>query len=93
MLIEVHHETDENGNRKEREPLAADVRGADLAESLRKLKKEKFRILAPMLGTSFDGLYQRQRRRVLRNVLTAALAALVVLGFSDQDSDPGRRKS
>ena len=74
------YETDENGNRKEREPLAADVRGADLTESLRKLKKEKFRILAPMVGTSFDGLYQRQRRRVLRNVLTASLAALVVLG-------------
>ncbi len=74
------YETDENGNRKEREPLAADVRSEDLAGSLKKLKKEKFRILAPMVESSFDGLYQRQRRRVLRNVLTAAVAAVVILG-------------
>lgn len=76
----LRFETDENGKRVEREPLAADVRGTDLAESLKKLKKEKYRILAPMLGTSFDGLYQRQRRRTMRNVLAAALAAVAILG-------------
>jgi WD40 repeat protein len=74
------YETDEAGNRKEREPLAANVRGAGLAENLKKLKKERYRILAPIIGTTFDGLYQRQRRRVLRNVLTAALATVVILG-------------
>lgn len=74
------YETDENGNRREREPLAADVRGGSLAENLKRLKKEKFRILAPMVGTSFDGLYQRHRRRVLRNVLAASLTAMAVLG-------------
>ena len=73
-------ETDGNGNRVEREPLAADVRGSSLAESLKKLKKEKYRILAPMAGTTFDGLYQRQRRRTMRNVLAAALATVAVLG-------------
>nr|AHF25086.1 putative WD repeat-containing protein [uncultured bacterium Contig52] len=76
----LRFETDENGNRIEREPLAADVRGTDLAEILKKLKKEKYRILAPMVGTSFDGLYQRQRRRTMRNVLAAALAAVAILG-------------
>ncbi len=76
----LRFETDETGKRVEREPLAADVRGADLAESLKKLKKEKYRILAPMVGTSFDGLYQRQRRRTMRNVMAAALAAVAVLG-------------
>ena len=76
----LRFETDENRNRVEREPLAADVRSTDLAESLKKLKKEKYRILAPMLGTSFDGLYQRQRRRTMRNVLAAALAAVAILG-------------
>ena len=76
----LRFETDENGKRIEREPLAADVRGTDLAESLKKLKKEKYRILAPMVGTSFDGLYQRQRRRTMRNVLAAALAAVAILG-------------
>ena len=73
------YETDENGNRREREPLAADVRGGSLAENLKRLKKEKFRILAPMVGTSFDGLYQRHRRRVLRNVLAASLTAMAVI--------------
>ncbi len=76
----LRFETDENGKQVEREPLAADVRSTDLAESLKKLKKEKYRILAPMVGTSFDGLYQRQRRRTMRNVLAAALAAVAVLG-------------
>ena len=33
-----------------------------------------------MVGTTFDGLYQRQKRRVLRRVLTMALAGIVVLG-------------
>ena len=73
-------ETDANGNRIECEPLAADVRGAGLAESLKKLKKEKYRILAPMAGTTFDGLYQRQRRRTLRNILAAALSVAAILG-------------
>lgn len=76
----LRFDTDETGKRVEREPLAADVRGADLAESLKKLKKEKYRILAPMVGTSFDGLYQRQRRRTMRNVMAAALAAVAILG-------------
>ena len=76
----LRFETDANGNRIEREPLAADVRGASLADSLKRLKKEKYRILAPMAGTTFDGLYQRQRRRTMRNILAAALAAVLVLG-------------
>lgn len=76
----LRFETDETGKQVELEPLAADVRGADLAENLKKLKKEKYRILAPMVGTSFDGLYQRQRRRTMRNILAAALAAVAILG-------------
>ena len=76
----LRFETDENGNRKEREPLAANVRGESLAENLKKLKKEKFRILAPIVGTSFDGLYQRARRRTMRNILAAALATVAILG-------------
>ncbi len=76
----LRFETDENGNRKEREPLAANVRGESLADNLKKLKKEKYRILAPIVGTSFDGLYQRARRRTMRNIMAAALATVAVLG-------------
>ncbi len=74
------YETTEDGKRTEHEPLAADVRAESVSGSMKKLRKEKLRILAPMLGTTFDGLYQRQRRRALRNVLAGALAAVAVLG-------------
>ena len=73
-------ETDENGQTTSIEPLAADVRGKNLHESLKKLKKEKLRLLAPMLDTGFDSLYQRQRRRAVMRGLSAACAALVLTG-------------
>ncbi len=69
--------TDENGNIVELEPLAADVRSDSLSGSLKRLKKEKLRILAPMLGTTFDGLYRRARRRTRRNILAVAVAIAV----------------
>lgn len=72
--------TDNNGNAVEQEPLAADVRSDSLRGSLRRLKKEKLRILAPILGTTFDGLYQRARRRMRRNILAAAAAVAVAAG-------------
>ncbi|HHT15255.1 MAG: TIR domain-containing protein [Christensenellales bacterium] len=74
--------TDEKGRSTEIEPLAADVRGSSVAESLRKLGREKLRILAPMLGTTFDGLVQRHRRRRMRNALLAACFSVLLLsGF------------
>ncbi len=72
----------EAGEKVPVEPLAADVRGASAGESLRKLKKEKLRLLAPMLGVSFDGLYQRQRRRTaLRAMAASGAAAAALAGF------------
>ncbi len=71
------HYTDENGRQVDLEPLAADVRSDSLRGSLKRLKKEKLRILAPMLGTTFDGLYRRARRRARRNVLAVAAAVAV----------------
>ena len=68
------------GEKVAMEPLAADVRGATVAESLKKLKKEKLRLLAPMLDTSYDGLYQRQRRRAVTRGLIVAAAAVLALG-------------
>ena len=72
--------TGEDGNVRETEPLAADVRGRDLRESLKKLKTEQYRILAPMLGAGFDDLFQRQKRRRFRQMATAVSAAFLLLG-------------
>ena len=58
--------TEEDGKTVELEPLAADVRGGSVPESLKKLKREVLRVLAPILGVSYDQLRQRARRRRLR---------------------------
>jgi len=77
---QLRYQTLPDGTRTEIEPLAADVRGATVAEHLKRLRREKLRILAPMLGTTYDGLVQRARRRRLKNGLMAALAALALAG-------------
>ena len=65
------------------EPLAANIHAASIVKMLRKLeKKEKLRLLAPMLGCSFDDLYgrerKRNRKRILLSVLSIAAAAMLV---------------
>ena len=73
---------DEAGNRVPYEPLAAEARGATMAERVKKLRVEKFRLLAPMLGVGFDDLRQRARRRRTRVIASAAAAVIVLLsGF------------
>ncbi len=71
--------TGPDGVRREVEPLAADVRGSSLSESLKKLRGEKLRLFAPMLSASFDDLKQRARQRRLR-IAASIAAAVVVLG-------------
>jgi WD40 repeat protein len=74
-------ETD--GKRIEIEPLAADIRAANSKQMLKKLRIEKLRLLAPILGVRFDDLKQRakERRRKRIAVFTAgALLAAVVFG-------------
>ena len=68
------------GEKTDVEPLAADVRGDTVQACLNKLKKEKLRILAPMLGVSYDSLYRRQRRRTMRRALVLSCAAAVAAG-------------
>ena len=64
------------------EPLAGDVRAETPAEALKKLNREKLRILAPMLGVSFDALRQRARKRRLRTAAAACAAVVALLsGF------------
>ncbi len=70
----------EDGTRLEREPLAADLRGADEAERRRRLKAETQRLLAPMLGVSFDDLRRRARQRRIRQTCAVCAAALVLAG-------------
>ena len=70
---------DEQGNRVAYEPLAADVRGATDAERAKKLKTEKLRILAPILGVGFDDLRRRARQRRIR-IVSGVCAAVVVAG-------------
>ena len=66
-----------DGMATEIEPLAADMRAATAAGSLKKLKNEKLRILAPMLGVSYDDLKRRARQRKLRITAIIGAAALV----------------
>lgn len=54
------------------EPLGADVRGKNRSETLKKLRVEFLRIASPLLGCSFDELYQRHQRRKRRRVATLA---------------------
>ncbi|MTV50833.1 TIR domain-containing protein [Heliobacillus mobilis] len=71
---------------KEIEPLAADVRGKNLNEMWKKLKVEKLRILAPMLGVTFDELKQRHREQFVKKVVGISLASSLIFavfgGFS-----------
>ena len=68
------------------EPMAADVRGTDHREIEKKLKEEFLRILAPMLGCTYDELKQRHRdymlRRVIAGVSAAAVLAIGVTAFT-----------
>jgi hypothetical protein len=65
------------------EPLAADIRAPSLSQSLRLLKTEKLRLIAPIIGCSFDDLKRRQRERLVRYwgaVAAIAIAASSVFG-------------
>ena len=64
------------------EGLAADIRARSGKECKKKLKTEIYRLLAPMLGCSFDDLRQRQkeyRSRHIVRIMSAAVAALCVI--------------
>ena len=54
---------EEDGRKVAVEPLAADVRADSVQAALKKLSGEKLRILAPMLGISYDDLKQRAKQR------------------------------
>ena len=66
------------------EPLAADIRAETAKGSLKLLKEEKLRLLAPILGCAFDDLRRRHRRRRLQRaaaVIAAAFAFAISFGM------------
>ncbi len=71
------YETLSNGETVEHEPLAANISAPSRQESRKKLKIEKLRILAPILGVSFDELRNRRHRRRMRILLAASGAVLL----------------
>lgn len=61
------------------QPLAADVRAQSVAKSLRLLKDEKLRLLAPILGCDYDDLRRREHERFVRRATGAGTAMLTLL--------------
>lgn len=54
------------------EPLAADVRGKNKAEINKKMKAEILRLVAPMIGCSYDDLKQRHKVQRMKKMLISA---------------------
>lgn len=75
---------DDDGNMieelKSSEPLAADIRALNPVQSYLRLREEKLRLIAQIVGCSFDGLKQRYWHRKKRMVSIAA-SAVVFLGL------------
>lgn len=72
--------TDEYGNATYQshiiEPLAANVAGESLKESLKKLNTEFLRIAAPILGCGYDNLYNREHKKKIRRIF--AIGGIVI---------------
>lgn len=63
------------------EPLFADVRASSIKESIKKLRKTEFlRLAAAYYGCTYDSLYKRYRRWLLKIGCTAAAGVLAVAG-------------
>ena len=69
-------ETMPDGTVRVHEPLAANIHAESEKEKLRRLKVEKLRLLAPMLGVTFDDLMNRRRRARNRILIAAGTAVL-----------------
>ncbi len=65
------------------EPLAADIRGKNKLEINKKFKTEIIRLIAPLLGCTYDDLKQRHKeRQVKRRYAILASIALISLLFA-----------
>ena len=66
-----------DGSVVEHEPLAANITADTPEESRKKLKVEKLRLMAPMLGVSFDELRNRRQRQRMRVVVSVGIAVVL----------------
>lgn len=74
-----------NGKKKKKlvEPLAADVRGENKKEVLKKIKSEKLRLIAPMYNLDYDDLRQRHKMQKQRKIfITSLIVAAACLLFA-----------
>ncbi|MBO4809098.1 MAG: TIR domain-containing protein [Lachnospiraceae bacterium] len=72
--------TDGNGNNVE--PLAADIRGETKKERNTKFKTEILRLIAPILGCSYDDLKQRHRERIIKRTISLVSAGALVVAIA-----------
>ncbi|MBQ9023938.1 MAG: toll/interleukin-1 receptor domain-containing protein [Bacilli bacterium] len=80
---EVLYDEDKNKKKKLVEPLAADVRGQDKKEVLKKIKEEKLRLIAPMYNLDYDDLRQRHKMQRQRKILiTSIIIAIAGILFA-----------
>ena len=63
------------------EPLAADVRGKNKKESLKKLNVEMLRLLACMLRCPYDSLKQRHKEYIIKRTTFIASVVVIALGI------------
>ena len=83
-------EIEENGKKKTKrimvEPLAADVRGKNKKQVLKKLQEEKLRLIAPMYGLDYDDLKQRHKiwrqKKIINSVLLITLLSVLFAVYS-----------
>lgn len=63
------------------EPLASNIIGKSIADSLKKLKTEFLRVAAPVLGCAFDDLYGRHQRRARQRIMSLSAGVLAVVSI------------
>ena len=82
VLFDEVKTKDKNGKEKITkeyyEPLAADVRGLNKKEVLKRIKTEKLRLIAPMYNLDYDDLKQRHKQRKMKKMITTSIIAASV---------------
>lgn len=56
------------------EPLAADVRGENKKQVLKKMKSEKLRLIAPMYNLDYDDLKQRHKLKKQKQIIISSIS-------------------